>query len=155
MLPLALIVAVGQNGAIGRRGGLPWDWPEDRAHFEARTAGHSVLMGRRTFDETGEPLPGRRTLVVSSSLTPRPGVEVVPSLAEGLRQARRTDPEPFVLGGVRLFEEALPQVTRIYLTEIPESPDADTFFTFSRAPFVVTDERITPSGLRFVTLERR
>ncbi|RYE89195.1 MAG: dihydrofolate reductase, partial [Myxococcales bacterium] len=129
--------------------------PEDRAHFEATTAGHTVILGRRTFDETGEPLPGRRTVVVSTTMPPVAGVTVVPTLDEALAQAYATDPGPFVLGGVRLFEQALPRVTTIHLTEIPESPAADAFFVFDRTPFAETDERRTASGLRFVTLRRR
>ena len=147
-------MAVGSNGAIGRAGGLPWDWPEDRAHFEATTAGHAVIMGRRTFDETGEPLSGRRTLVVSTTMVARPGVTVAPTLEAALGLAYATDPEPFVLGGVRLFHEALARVTTVYLTEIPEAPAADAFFILDRSPFTEVTEHRTDSGLRFVTLQR-
>ena len=85
----------------------------------------------------------------------RAGVTVAPTLEAALDLAYGLDPAPFVLGGARLFHEALPRVTTVYLTEIPESPAADTFFVFDRSPFDEVDERRTASGLRFVTLRRR
>lgn len=152
--PLSLIFAVGRNGAIGRDGGLPWSYPEDRKHFADMTRGHAVIMGRRTFDEVGQPLPDRRNIVVSGTFEPRHGVVVVSSLEEALAVAYSGDPSPFVIGGVRLFTEALPLATHVYVTEVPESPEADTFFHFDRSGFQVVEERTTSSGLRFVTYAR-
>jgi dihydrofolate reductase len=152
--PLSLIFAVGRNGAIGRNGGLPWDHPEDRRHFMRTTRGHAVIMGRRTFEEVGQPLPDRENIVVSSTLAPRPGLTVVSSLRRALEAAYSKDPSPFVIGGVRLFIEALPLATRVFVTEVPESPEADTFFHFDSSDFHVTEERTTSSGLRFVTYAR-
>jgi dihydrofolate reductase len=157
---LALMVAVARNGAIGRDGDLPWQqpYPEDRAWFEETTRGHVLVMGKRTYEEAGPPF-GRSSIVVSRSLalpTPPPAsVWVEPTLDAALARAWAMDPLPFVIGGVRIFEEALPRVTRIYLTEIPESPAADTFFHLDRAGFAVVDERVFASGMKFVTLERR
>jgi dihydrofolate reductase len=152
--PLSLIFGVGRNGAIGLNGGLPWNYPEDRKHFMNTTRGHAVIMGRRTFDEVGKPLPDRRNIVVSRTFEPRPGVVVAGSLDEALALAYSEDPSPFVIGGVRLFTEALPLATRVYVTEIPESPPADTFFHFDGSGFRIADERSTSSGLRFVTYVR-
>jgi dihydrofolate reductase len=151
---LSLIFAVGRNGAIGLNGGLPWNYPEDRKHFMNTTRGHAIIMGRRTFSEVGEPLPDRRNIVVSGTFELRPGVVVVSSLSEALAVAYSEDPSPFVIGGVKLFTEALPLATRVYVTEIPESPPADTFFHFDGAGFHVAEVRTTSSGLRFVTYER-
>ena len=83
---LAIIVAIGRNGVIGRRGGLPWDLPEDRAHFHATTRGHVVIMGRRTWEETGVALPERTNVVVSSALATHdaPNATIVSSLNEAL-----------------------------------------------------------------------
>jgi dihydrofolate reductase len=152
--PLSLIFAVGRNGAIGRDGGLPWNYPEDRKHFMNTTRGHAVIMGRRTFYEVGEPLPDRTNIVVSKTFEPRSGVTVAPSLGEALDVAYAVDPWPFVIGGVRLFTEALPLATRIYVTEVPESPTADTFFHFDPSGFRIAEERVSSSGLRFVTYAR-
>lgn len=152
--PLSLIFAVGENDAIGKKGGLPWDLPEDRKHFFRTTRGHAVIMGRRTFDEVGEPLPDRTNIVVSRTFPPRDGVEVVPSLAAALDKAYAVDPSPFVIGGVRLFTDAMPLATTVYVTYVPESPDADTFFHFDPSGFRVVEDRATSSGLRFVTYAR-
>jgi dihydrofolate reductase len=157
---LALMVAVARNGAIGRKGDLPWAhaYPEDRAWFEETTRGHVLVMGKRTYQEAGPPF-GRPSIVVSTSLAlppPLPGqVWVEPTLDAALARAWAMDPLPFVIGGVRIFEEAMPQVTRIYLTEIPESPEADVFFHLPREGFAVVDERVFASGMKFLTLDRR
>ncbi len=152
---LALSVAVGENGAIGKGGGLPWDYPEDRAHFDAITRGHVVIMGRRTWEETGEPLPHRDNVVVTRSGAEEfPGATVVRSLAEAVRYAQAKDDEPFVIGGVRLFEEAMPLVTRVYITRIPESPAGDAFFAFDARGFRLAHERTGERGARYQVWER-
>jgi len=158
-----MILALGDNGALGRAGGLPWDYPEDRAHFERTTDGHAVIMGRRTWEEEARPLPGRASVVVSAAFEPPadapragPGsVTAARTLDEAIRIARASDPEPFVIGGARLFAEALPKATRIYLTEIPEAPEADVFFPLDRRPFEVVSSRVGDRGARFLVLERR
>lgn len=157
MKPLAIIVAVAKNGVIGRSGGLPWDYPEDRAHFHATTRGHVVIMGRRTWDETGAALPERINVVVSRTMRGEdaPGAVVVPTLDAALEYAWARDEQPFVIGGSRLFEEAMPRVTKAYVTEVPLAPEGDAFFSFDARAFAVADERTSDSGLRFVVYERR
>ena len=118
------------------------------------TVRHAVIMGRRTYFECGKALPERVNIVVSRTMSSPEGVTVVPSLGDALELAYANDPSPFVIGGARLFSEALPLATRVYVTEIPESPDADTFFHFDPRGFHVAEERTTTSGLRFVTYER-
>jgi dihydrofolate reductase len=141
--PLTLIAAVARNGVMGRGGQLPWDLPEDRAHFHRTTRGHAVIMGRRTWDETGQPLEGRRNIVVSrSGQVSGAGREVVGSLDEALTLARATDPDPFVIGGAQLFRQTLPLATRLILTEVDLDPQGDTFFPpFDRAAWLVRDRR--------------
>ncbi len=152
---VALILAVGQNGALGQGGGLPWDLPEDRAHFERATRGHAVILGRRTWDETGRPLPGRRAIVVSRTVGALDGATVVPSLEEALKVARQRDPLPFVIGGRQLFEEALPRATRVYLTEVPSAPEADVFVHLDRSRLVEVAAWAGPAGERYVVLAER
>jgi dihydrofolate reductase len=144
---LAAIFAISENGVIGRGGQLPWDFPEDRAHFMNTTMGHAVIMGRRTFEERGEPLEGRTNIVVSRSSD-------VKTLEEALRLAWSIDDEPFVIGGVRIFEEAMPLVTRVFVTDIPGSYEGDAVLRFDRRPFRVVSSRIGEHGLRFSLLER-
>jgi dihydrofolate reductase len=140
---LTLIAAVARNGVMGRGGKLPWDLPEDRAHFHASTRGHAVIMGRRTWDETGQPLEGRRNIVVSrSGQVSGAGREVVPTLEEAIALARTTDPEPFVIGGAEIFRQALPLATRMILTEVDGAPEGDTVFpAFDRSDWIVRDRR--------------
>lgn len=151
---LAMILALGANNALGLRGGLPWSCPEDRAHFDAATAGHAVIMGRRTFEETGAPLDERPTFVVSRTMPARDGVIVCASLDAAIEAARRVDNEPFVLGGAQLFDEALPLVTRVLLTKLAIEPEADVFYTPDLRGFRVANEREGGDGARFIEYRR-
>lgn len=154
--PLTLIAAVARNGVMGRGGKLPWDLPEDRAHFHATTRGHAVIMGRRTWDETGRPLEGRRNIVISrSGQVSGAGREVVATLEEALALARTTDPDPFVIGGAEIFRLALPLATRMILTEVEGNPEGDTFFpAFDRGAWLVRERR-PGDRASYVTYERR
>jgi dihydrofolate reductase len=143
MLPLTLVAAIARNGVIGRGGQLPWDLPEDRAHFRRTTLGHAVIMGRRTWDERGVPLDGRRNIVVSrSGAVSGTGREVFATLPEALAAARTTDPDPMLIGGAELFTQALPLATRLVLTELDFDADGDTVFpAFDRTHWKVTSSR--------------
>ena len=134
MLRISLIAAVGQNRVIGLDNRLPWRLPDDLKHFKALTLGHPVLMGRKTFESLGRPLPGRRNVVITRNAAYRaPGVETVNSPAAALALCRGAE-EVFFIGGAELYREALPLVQRLYLTEVAASPPGDTFFpAFERA----------------------
>ena len=124
----SLIVARARNGAIGKDNAMPWHLPADLVRFKRTTLGHPVIMGRRTWESIGRALPGRRNIVVS--LTPGfqpPGAEVVASLAEAWRAVAGAD-EAFVIGGARLYAEALADADRIYLTDVVGEVEAETFF---------------------------
>lgn len=127
---ITIIAAVTRSGAIGRRGDLIHHIPADLRHFKALTLGHPVIMGRLTFESLpGGPLPGRRNIVISTRPGFRPeGVEVVASLAAAVGAAGAGD--AFVIGGGRVYAEAMPIASRLSLTEIDvDGPaDADTFF---------------------------
>ena len=156
MTRITLIAAVARNGVMGRGGQLPWNLPEDRAHFHATTRGHAVIMGRRTWDETGRPLEGRRNIVVSrSGQVSGTGREVVPALEEAIALARTTDPAPFVIGGAEIFRLALPLATRMILTEVELEVEGDTFFpAFDRNDWIVRQRRPGDRAI-YVTYERR
>jgi dihydrofolate reductase len=153
--PLTLIAAISRNGVLGRAGKLPWDLPEDRAHFRRSTLGHAIIMGRRTWDETGAPLPGRRNIVVSrSGKVSGQGREVAATLDQAIAAARETDPEPIVIGGAEIFRLALPEATRLILTELDFDADGDTFFPeFDRDAWQVSDRR-RGDRASYVTYER-
>jgi len=155
--PLTMVVAIGDNGAIGRDGQVPWRIPEDLKHFKTMTMGHAIIMGRKTWDEVGKPLPGRRNLVVTrnASLTLE-GAEVFTTLESAIAAARSSDPEPCIIGGSFVYAAALPFATRIYLTEVHRTVDADTFFPpFDRSAWREVERRPGETeGVEFVTLER-
>jgi dihydrofolate reductase len=160
---VSLIVAMAENRAIGHRGALPWKLSADLARFKRLTTGHHIIMGRKTYESIGRPLPGRTSVVV----TRRPDFAaasclVAHSLDEALRLAReRGEREAFVIGGAEIYRAALPLADRLYLTLVEAHPEADTFFPefdeseWSRGEeeFVAADER-NQYATRFVTLSR-
>ncbi len=132
---LNLILAVAKNDVIGNKGKLPWDFPEDLQRFKRITNGHTLIMGRLTYESLGRALPNRRNIVVSSTLPEAPsGTELARTLPEALTLAFPTVPkdsperEVFVIGGASLYKEAMPRADRIYLTEIDLSPEGDVRF---------------------------
>lgn len=128
MTRLTLIAAVARNGVIGADGDIPWRVPGELAHFKATTMGHTLLMGRATFESIGRPLPGRRTIVLTRDPDwHHPGVETAHSFAEALALAGVAD-EVFVAGGGQVYTEALPYAHRLLLTEVDVEPDGDTHF---------------------------
>ncbi len=125
---LILIVARAKNGVIGRGNALPWRLPEDLAHFKRTTFGHPVIMGRKTWDSIGKPLPGRRNIVVTRNRTwSADGAERASSLDEAIALCAG-DAETFVIGGAELFAAAMPQASHAVVTEIARAIEGDTFF---------------------------
>ena len=125
---LSLIAAMSANRVIGRDNSLPWKLPADWKHFKNLTMGHHLLMGRKTFESIGRPLPGRTTVVITrqSSYSPT-GVLVAHSIEQALQLAAQ-DSEAFVAGGAQIYRLMLPRADRIYLTSIDEEFEGDTFF---------------------------
>jgi dihydrofolate reductase len=127
-LKRSLVVAVARNGVIGRDNALPWRLPADLAHFKKVTMGHPVVMGRRTYESIGRPLPGRQNIVVTRNRDfQAPGCTVVGSLDEAWRAAGDAG-EVSIIGGTTLFEETLPIADVIHLTEVEADVEGDTFF---------------------------
>lgn len=164
--PLALIVAVAENGVIGRDGSLPWAIPGDMAWFKAKTTGKPVIMGRKTWDSLPrKPLPGRPNIVVTRNPGwDAAGAYAVGSLDDAIACARAVAPqadEIMVIGGAALIAEAMPQVSRIYLTEVHASPEGDVHMPpFDRAAFIESSREGRPAdggapAHSFVILERR
>lgn len=128
MRSVSIIVAADEHGGIGRDGGLPWHLPEDLKRFKALTMGKPIVMGRKTWDSIGRPLPGRRSLVVSRQPGfALAGVEVFESLEAALRAAADA-PETCVIGGAEIYRQALQYADVIHLTRVHASVEADTFF---------------------------
>jgi len=154
--PLTMVAAMASNRVIGQDGDLPWHEPEDLRHFKRVTAGHAVIMGRKTWATLGKPLPGRRNLVVTRNAAfIAPGAEVFTALAPAIAAARTSDPEPMVIGGGELYRLALPVATRIELTEIRREVFGDaTFPELPAEKWVVAEERVS-GDLVFRTWVRR
>lgn len=125
---LSLIAAVARNGVVGVDNRLPWQLPEDLRYFKATTTGRTIIMGRKTYDSIGRPLPQRRNIVVTRNLAWRAdGVETAPSLAAALALAGEVD-EVFLIGGAMLYAEAIGVADRLYLTEIAADIVGDAYF---------------------------
>jgi len=129
MKAVTLIAAVARNRAIGYENQLLYWLPNDLKRFKALTTGHTIIMGRRTYDSLPKgALPNRRNMVISRSLTSLPGCEVYRSLAEALAHCA-ADEETFVIGGASIYEQAMPFATRLCLTEVDDIPaKADVYF---------------------------
>ncbi|NEX61673.1 dihydrofolate reductase [Noviherbaspirillum galbum] len=124
---LTAVVAMDLNGGIGIDNKLPWRLPEDMAHFKRTTIGHPVIMGRKTFDSIGKPLPNRRNIVVTRNAGwTREGVEVAHSVEEAV--ALVGDTPSCLIGGEQIFREAMPITQRLVVTEIGRAFDCDVFF---------------------------
>ncbi len=134
---LSLIVAQGDNRVIGRQGGMPWHLSGDFKFFKATTMGKPVIMGRKTHQSIGRPLPGRKNIVVTRDPAfDAEGVELASDMASALDLAAATgSPEIMVIGGAEVYRQALPQADRIYLTEVHLSPEGD-----ARFPALAADE---------------
>jgi dihydrofolate reductase len=136
-MKITIIAAVARNGVIGHQGRIPWHLPADLAHFKRTTLGHTLVMGRRTFESTGA-LPGRRTLVLTRDPDWKPEapeegrearVEVVRSLKEAIDRARDLgETELFICGGENVYRQALPLADRMVLTRVETEPEGDTHF---------------------------
>ena len=126
-MTITLLAAVGANLVIGRDGDMPWHLPKDLAHFKDTTMGHTMVMGRKTYESIGRALPGRRTIVITRQQTwHAASVEVAHSLPEAFALAGPA--EVFVVGGGEVYREAMPFADQMLLTEIEQSPEGDAFF---------------------------
>jgi dihydrofolate reductase len=133
-VPVALIAAVGENGVIGADGGIPWRLPTDFAFFKRMTLGKPLILGRKTFESIGRPLPGRTNIVVSRQKGYQPdGVIVIDTLdaaldhAQAIAAADRAD-EVMIGGGAQIYREAMARADRLYVTHVALSPEGDTRF---------------------------
>ncbi|HET6629705.1 MAG TPA: dihydrofolate reductase [Woeseiaceae bacterium] len=151
---LTIVVAASANDVIGRQGGLPWHLPEDLRRFRQLTWGKPLLMGRRTYEAIGRPLPGRRNIVISR----QPGLEidgceVVATIDEALELVADA-PEVMVVGGGEIYRALLPRVDRIEMTRVHMEVEGDTYFPELKAEEWRVVSRENHSGFAFETLER-
>ena len=127
-MTLSIIVAVAENRVIGRDGSLPWHISEDLKRFKRITLGHPIIMGRKTYESIGRPLPGRRNIVISRhSAYCADGCDVAGSLDSALAMVGGEE-EVFCIGGAEVYREALPRADRMYLTRVLQTVDGDVRF---------------------------
>lgn len=162
-MKISLIAAVAENGVIGRDNDMPWHLPDDFAFFKRKTSHHPIIMGRKSLEALGKPLPNRTNIVITrnSDFTAQ-GVTVVHTLDDAIAEAKVVNQtEIFVIGGAEIYKMALPNATTLYLTEIHRAYEGDTYFpTFdknewkevSRTPHPADDRHEV--GFDFVTYER-
>lgn len=154
---LALVWAMSDDRIIGHGNGLPWRLPEDLKHFRAVTTGHAIVMGRLTHQSIGKALPGRRNIVVTRHPAQvAEGCETAPTLDAALALAYETDEEPRIIGGARLYAEALPRATKLFLTEVHRKVVGDVFFPeLDRSAWRELERRAGEApDVEFVVLER-
>ena len=168
-LKISLISAVAQNGVIGRtdptgKPDLPWHLPDDFAFFKRKTSHHPIIMGRKSLDALGKPLPNRTNIVITRNADFRAvGVPVVHTLDEAIAEAQAVNQEEiFVIGGAEIYAIGLPVATTLYLTEVHKAYDGDAYFPeFDRGDWIEisrvphsADER-HETGFDFVEYERK
>lgn len=157
------IVAAAENGVIGREGGLPWHIPEDLKFFKNKTLGHALIMGRKTYESVGRPLPKRLNVIVTRQTDYHPeGTLVFASLPEAIayceREVATWGDEIFIAGGGEIFDQSMDLVDKIYLTRIHQEIPGDTFYPnpdMDKFKEVERSERQEPVPFTFLTLERK
>lgn len=161
-MKLSILVAMSHGRVIGRDGQLPWRLSADLQRFKRVTMGHPIIMGRKTFESIGRPLPGRQSIVITRQSDYRAeGVQVVSSLPEALRIAATASAEAFVVGGAQIYSLALPLADRLYITLVEADTAGDTFFPeWNSGTWRMVEENQHPAdaknsfGMRFQVYDR-
>ncbi|MDO7867000.1 dihydrofolate reductase [Nocardioides jiangxiensis] len=156
---VVMVAAVARNHVIGLDGDIPWSIPEDLKHFRAVTRGHTIIMGRKTFDSIGHPLPFRTNIVVTRDPEwSHDNVFTAGSLAEAVELAAGHTGDTVIMGGAQIYAQALPLATHQILTEVDLAPEGDTFYPeFEAGEWVETrrEDHAGDPAYSFVWLERR
>jgi dihydrofolate reductase len=160
-MTISLIVAVAENGVIGKKGTvLPWRLPADLAHFKELTMGHTIIMGRKTYDTIGRPLPGRQNIVISRDPNYHvDGCETAISVEAALSKA--SSEEVFIIGGGEIFKQTLPLASKLYITRVDSSPEGDVTFTYDETEWEEVSSESHPAddknefSYSFVDLARK
>jgi dihydrofolate reductase len=156
-MKISIISAMSENRVIGKGNQLPWDLPEDLKRFQKITSGHPVIMGRKTYDSMGKPLPKRTNLVITRNRSFHPeGVNVFESLPMALEFCKKNQfGEIFIIGGGEIFKQAIPYTEKFYLTILHRHVEGDTFFPdIDFKPYTLV-EKIDHPGYSYITYERK
>lgn len=158
-MKLSSIVVVGKNREIGCNNQLLWDIPGDMAHFKKITTGHVVIVGDKTFESIGSPLPNRTTIIITlkEDYKAPEGCFVVHSIEDAATKAKELDPngEVFVIGGATIYRLFMPLVEKLYITEVDDTPEADTFFPdYSEFKTIISESGVQDhNGLKYKFIE--
>lgn len=151
------IAALAENRVIGAGGKIPWRLPEDLQFFKEQTTGHTIVMGRKTWESLGRPLPRRRNVVVSRTLAPGentlPGAIVIRELAA--LSALPTTEQVWIIGGAEIYTQALPQCQELYLTHVAGIPEGDAYFPEYEKLFEPVETLKTAPNFRIIRYRRR
>jgi len=154
---LSIIAIIGNNNAIGYKNKLLWNIPDDMKHFKEITNGHAVIMGRKTFESIGCPLPDRTNIIITRDQQYKAdSCFVVHSLVDAINLAKQNqDDEIFVIGGGQIYQQALPYADKLYLTIVDDEPrNADTFFPdYSEFKNMISKEEKEYNGIKYKFIE--
>lgn len=152
---ISIIVVVGKNREIGCKNRLLWNLPEDMQRFKKKTTGHIVIMGDKTFESIGKPLPNRENLIITrDSDYKASGCKIIFSLESLVEKYEKSKEEVFVIGGGQIYKQFLPFAKKLYITIINESPNADTFFPdYSDFKNIIKEEKGLDNGHKYTFLE--
>ena len=146
---LSAIVAATENGVIGKGGKMPWHLPDEGAYFRQTTLGHPVITGRKNFDAMGRALPGRLNVIITRQpdyYVPFQNCVVVHSLEDALNLPQvKAAKEAFIIGGQQIYDEAMPQVQKLYLTIVHTKMDGDTFFNYDPKDWKIISTKEHPA----------
>jgi len=151
-MKISLIVALDDKNGIGKDGGMPWNIPSDLKRFKKITEGHPVIMGRKTFESIGKPLPKRTNIIITRNNFKQKDLIIKHSLKEAIEEAKKASgsDEVFIVGGGQVFKEAIVLADKIYLTKIEGDYNADTFFpNYSQFNKVTYEEDGEDNGFKF------
>ena len=159
-MKLSAVVAMSENRVIGIQNKLPWHLPEDLKHFKKITLGHSIIMGRKTFESIGRPLPGRENIIITRNKSfQAPGAVVVSDLEKAIEYCSARTDEAFVIGGMQIYQLALPRLDRIYLTLIHQEYQGDAYLPeYDPSQFKEIsreDHKEGPVPFSYILLERK
>lgn len=143
---ITIIAAIGKNNELGKDNQLLWHLPNDLKHFKKLTSGHPIIMGRKTYESLGKPLPNRTNIVVSRKEDWfEEGILIVPSLKEAIKHAKRIDEQIYIIGGGNIYEQTIDLADKLEITQVNFSTEADTFFPkIDEKKWLKTDETCHP-----------
>lgn len=152
---ISIVCVIGKNNAIGRNNQLLWNLPTDMKHFREVTKGGVVVMGRKTFESIGHPLPNRTNIIITRDTEYyAEGCIVTNSLEDALTEAKKDGREIFIIGGGEIYKQALPLTDKLYLTIVEDEPEADVFFPdFREFKKIIHEENHEENGFKFKFIE--